>query len=136
MNATRPCHLRIVTSADGEESVFSADAEMELCPQSALLRYRQDGGRVILRIGREEILLERTGDYTLSLRFAAGECSPGVLGIAGSEGKVETFTHRAGMRIGENSVLLSLHYTLRLEGGDREIKLRLTARVKGDPEEK
>ena len=45
MNAMRPCHLQISTRADGEEeSLFSAEAEMELAPQSALLRYRQGEG--------------------------------------------------------------------------------------------
>ena len=43
----QPCFLRIVTSADGEESVFSQYAEMELTPLSAVLRYTQGDGRVL-----------------------------------------------------------------------------------------
>ena len=63
----QPCFLRIVTSADGEESVFSQYAEMELTPLSAVLRYTQGDGRVFLRVSREGVLVEREGDYALKL---------------------------------------------------------------------
>lgn len=137
MNAMRPCHLQISTRADGEEeSLFSAEAEMELAPQSALLRYRQGEGVVLLRIREGEVSLEREGDYRLRLSFSEGRALPGILGIASAEGRVETFTRRVGCSIGKNSVLLALRYTLRLEGGDREMRIRLSARNKGEPEEK
>ena len=76
------------------------------------------------------------GDYRLRLSFSEGRALPGILGIASAEGRVETFTRRIGCSIGKNSVLLALRYTLRLEGGDREMRIRLSARNKGEPEEK
>ena len=77
----QPCFLRIVTSADGEESVFSQYAEMELTPLSAVLRYTQGDGRVFLRVSREGVLVEREGDYALKLYLSEGQTTAGVLGL-------------------------------------------------------
>ena len=40
----KPCFLKIVTVVDGEESIFSQEAEMELFSESAKLRYFENGG--------------------------------------------------------------------------------------------
>ena len=84
----QPCFLRIVTSADGEESVFSQYAEMELTPLSAVLRYTQGDGRVFLRVSREGVLVEREGDYALKLYLSEGQTTAGVLGDGGKSGNV------------------------------------------------
>ena len=95
-----------------------------------------DEGGTELGRAEGEVSLEREGDYRLRLSFSEGRALPGILGIASAEGRVETFTRRIGCSIGKNSVLLALRYTLRLEGGDREMRIRLSARNKGEPEEK
>ena len=136
MSLLRSCFLQIVTSADGEESNFSTEAEMELLPRSAVLRYRHGEGDVVLRIEERAVALERGGDYLLRLNFSEGEALPGVIGLAGAEGSVETKTHRLGCSVGKDSVLLSMRYTLRFDRGDQEMKLRLFARGKNHPEEK
>ena len=131
----QPCFLRSVTSADGEESVFSQYAEMELTPLSAVLRYTQGDGRVFLRVSREGVLVEREGDYALKLYLSEGQTTAGVLGLSGTEGKVETSAHRIGFSIGENSLLLSMKYTLRFDSGKQEMNVRLVAQGKKFSEE-
>lgn len=83
----QPCFLRIVTSADGEESVFSQYAEMELTPLSAVLRYTQGAGRVFLRVSREGVLVEREGDYALKLYLSEGQTNGGRSRPVGDGGK-------------------------------------------------
>ena len=114
-----PCFLKIVTSTDGVESVFSQDAEMELTPLSAVLWYE-----------------EKEGDYILRLLLAEGKRLPGKIGLPGAEGEIETDAHRIGYTLRESSLLLSMKYTLRFSSGKQEMKLTLTARGKRNSEEK
>ena len=136
MSEFRPCFLQIVTSADGEESVFSAEAEMALDSLSAILRYRQGDGFVCMTIAAVGVRIEREGDYRLRLCFTERKIQPGILSIGGAEGSVETHTHRLGYSVGENSVLLSMKYTLRFDSGKQEMKIRLLAQGINNPEEK
>lgn len=136
MSEFRPCFLQIVTSADGEESSFSAKGEMALTSLSAILRCPQGEGVVSLSIASDGVRVEREGDYLLRLGFAEGKVYPGVLSLGGAEGRVETHTHRLGYSVGENSVLLSMKYTLCFDSGKQEMNLRLYAQGINNPEEK
>ena len=131
-----PCFLKIVTSTDGVESVFSQDAEMELTPLSAVLWYEEKDGRVCLRLKDGRVSIEREGDYILRLLLAEGKRLPGKKGLPGAEGEIETDAHRIGYTLRENSLLLSMKYTLRFSSGKQEMKLTLTARGKRNSEEK
>lgn len=59
----KPCFLKIVTVVDGEESIFSQEAEMELFSESAKLRYFENGGKVSLHISNGQVTVAREGDY-------------------------------------------------------------------------
>ena len=131
-----PCFLKIVTSTDGVESVFSQDAEMELTPLSAVLWYEEKDGRVCLRLMDGRVSIEREGDYILRLLLAEGKRLPGKIGLPGAEGEIETDAHRIGYTLRESSLLLSMKYTLRFSSGKQEMKLTLTARGKRNSEEK
>lgn len=124
------CFLTIVTSVDGKENTLSLDAEMELSPLSAVLRYRQGEGQICLRLREGCFFVERQGDYVLRFRFIEGETLSGSLGLPGAEGEVEVTTRRLGWSIGKNSFLLLLDYSLGFVGGTQEMKLRLNARSK------
>lgn len=132
----RNCKLRIATTTDGEERVFTQRAEMELNPLSAVLRYTQDGGNVVLKIENSEVTTERTGDYRLKLRFAEGKRTVGSLGIMSSDGEIGVVTHKLLYKLNENSLLLSVKYALLLNGGEQEVSLLLTATGENISEEK
>ena len=126
----QPCFLKIVTVIDGEESIFSKEAEMELFPQSAKLRYFENGGRVSLCISDGQVAVEREGDYILRLLLKEGGRNRGIIGLPGAEGEVETITHKIGFAIKKNSLLMSMKYTLLFDSGKQEMHLRLVARSK------
>lgn len=136
MSLLRSCFLQIVTSADGEESNFSTEAEMELLPRSAVLRYRHGEGDVVLRIEERAVALERGGDYLLRLNFSEGEALPGVIGLAGAEGSVETKTHRLGCSVGQGfrAFVDEVYTAIRPRGTGNEASP--FARGKNHPEEK
>lgn len=89
-----------------------------------------------MSIASDGVRVEREGDYLLRLGFAEGKVCPGVLSLGGAEGRVETHTHRLGYSVGENSVLLSMKYTLCFDSGKQEMNLRLYAQGINNPEEK
>ena len=86
----KPCFLKIVTVVDGEESIFSQEAEMELFSESAKLRYFENGGKVSLHISNGQVTVAREGDYILRLLLKEGKKNRGIIGVSGSEGEVET----------------------------------------------
>ena len=92
----KPCFLKIVTVVDGEESIFSQEAEMELFSESAKLRYFENGGKVSLHISNGQVTVAREGDYILRLLLKEGKKNRGIIGVSGSEGEVETVTHKIG----------------------------------------
>ena len=105
----KPCFLKIVTVVDGEESIFSQEAEMELFSESAKLRYFENGGKVSLHISNGQVTVAREGDYILRLKI--------------------------GFAIKKNSLLMSMKYTLLFDSGKQEMHLKLVARSKQISEE-
>lgn len=131
----QPCSLKIVSVIDGAEKVFSREGEMELEAFSAILCYKEDGGRVCLRIKNGNVFVERTGDYELRLALREGETTEGLVGLSGMEGRVQVVARKIGFSIGKNSLLLSMKYALRFDCGMQETSLRLIARSGRNPEE-
>ncbi len=89
-----------------------------------------------MSIASDGVRVEREGDYRLRLCFTERKIQPGILSIGGAEGSVETHTHRLGYSVRENSVLLSMKYTLCFDSGKQEMNLRLYAQGINNPEEK
>ena len=131
----KPCFFKIVTVVDGEESIFSQEAEMELFSESAKLRYFENGGKVSLHISNGQVTVAREGDYILRLLLKEGKKNRGIIGVSGSEGEVETVTHKIGFAIKKNSLLMSMKYTLLFDSGKQEMHLKLVARSKQISEE-
>ena len=126
----QPCNLTIITSIDGEESVFSTDGEMELSPQSASICYTQEDSSVHILIKNARISIERTGGYVLRLDLEKNKAIGGVVGLPGAEGRIEATAHKIGYTVKEKSLLLSAKYTLRFDSGAQDMSIRLIARGK------
>lgn len=108
---------------------------MELFSESAKLRYFENGGKVSLHISNGQVTVAREGDYILQLLLKEGKKNRGIIGISGSEGEVETVTHKIGFAIKKNSLLMSMKYTLLFDSGKQEMHLKLVARSKQISEE-
>ncbi len=133
--------LTIATGVDGGvESLSTYDADMEITPFSAFLRYTDNGAFVRLRLENDEVSIEREGDYTLSLRLKEGERFSGKLGVSGSFGELETQTKMLNYSIKtvkNTSFLLALKYDLLFSNGEKqEMKIRLFAKTEKNSEEK
>ncbi|MBQ8659130.1 MAG: DUF1934 family protein [Clostridia bacterium] len=124
------CDLTIVTIADGTEKSIRRNAEMELTPFSAVLRYREENAVVTVRIENGKVFLSRDGDYSLFLPLKEGEETTGTLGIGGSEGEIKIFSERVGFSIGQRSLLAVLKYTLDFGREKQKMQIRLNAREK------
>ena len=122
------CSLTIVTDVDGQESVFSSKAEMDITPLSAYLRYRQDGANVVLRFENRAVYIDREGDYGMQLTLKEGKSLTGKLVFNGNEGVFPVQSERVAYSITEKSLLASLHYRLLFDGGAQDMKLRINAR--------
>ena len=126
------CKLTITTTADGVENTVSRDGEAELSLTSVQLRYREESAFVVMKLEGESAEIQREGDYSLRLFLKRGELTQGTIGIGGSNGEIQTFTHRVSYSISKDSLLLSLHYDFIISGERQVMKLRLLARLKGD----
>ena len=123
--------LTINTQVDNaSETTAFYDAEIKLAQNYALLCYNEQDARVALKLENSEVLIERTGDYTFSLRLAEGMQLPASLGIMGNVGDIQTKTNSIEYSITKNSFLLSIKYAVIFTGDERqEMKLRLIARL-------
>lgn len=126
--------LTIVTTVDGEESRFSCKAEMELSSLSALLRYHDGNADVTISFSREEILIQRVGDYSMRLPLHEGEQTSGVLTLAGNEGRLSVYTHKATYCLRKNALLAQLHYILDFGEEKQEMRLRINASMNSSEE--
>lgn len=123
------CRLSITTQANGEENGIIRKGKILLSPLSAQINYCEENAEVCLKLQNNRAIIERVGDYTLSLLLEEGKQTEGKIGIAGSMGNVGVYTHRVSYSSSKDSVLLSLHYDL-LFGEEKQVmKLRLLARI-------
>ena len=119
--------LTIVTTVDGTESRFSSKAEMEISSVSAVLCYKETNAIITITVDRNEVLIERKGDYDMHLLLRENERTNGVLSIAGNEGNIEIFTERLAYSIGKNSLLMQIYYTLIFGKEKQDMRLRINA---------
>lgn len=122
--------LTINTQIDNaSESSASYVAEISIEKDSAFLCYEEQGAKTMLTLKNGEVLINRSGDYTFSLRLSEGRELPATLGILGSVGDIKTKTHSIQYSMTEKSFLLSIKYALIFTGNEtQEMKLRLIAR--------
>ena len=122
------CSLTIVTTADGQETNFSCEAELEIAPLSACLHYLQDGAKNMVRFADRKVTIQREGDYSMQLLLEEGKTHQGKLLLGGNEGSFPVMAKKVAYAITDKSLLASLHYFLMFDGEAQEMKIRLNAR--------
>ena len=127
----KQCKLTITSAVDGEENSVLRVGEMQLSPLSAQITYREEEAIVHLRLQNNRAWIEREGDYKLFLPLEQDKLCKGSIGILGTEGNVEVFTHKIAYSIGKDSLLLSLQYQLIFGEEKQEMKLRILSRFYG-----
>ena len=118
----------ITTVVDGQENTIAREGEMELSATAVTLIYREEKGSTRIHLEGESADIHRIGDYTMGLHLVSDERTDGEIGLGGSNGKIESFTHRIQYSTTEQSLLLFLHYDLLISGERQEMKIRLMAR--------
>ena len=124
----KKCRVTITTSVDGQENTIAKEGEMELSLASATLIYREENGVTRIFVESEKAEIERIGDYTMRLYLIRGELTEGEIGLGGSSGNIQSFTHRIQYSVTEKSLLLSLRYDLMISGEVQKMQIRLNAR--------
>ncbi len=126
------CNVFITTIVDGAETKFRYEGELSIRVQSFEIRYFEPQARVCLFVGNDRAEMKREGDYSLKLFFERDAMLNGTLGIAGSEGSVQTHTHYFAYSVKEKSALLSLKYDLIIGTEKQRMEIRILARQKGN----
>ena len=124
----RKCKVTITTRVDNQENTISRDGEMELSTASATLIYREENAATRICLAGEQAEIERIGDYTMRLHLLANTLTEGEIGLGGSSGVIQSFTHRIQYSITEQSMLLALQYDLIISGETQKMQIRLMAR--------
>ena len=124
----KKCRVTITTSVDGQENTIAKEGEMELSLASATLIYREENGATRIFVESEKAEIERIGDYTMRLYLIRGELTEGEIGLGGSSGNIQSFTHRIQYSVTEKSLMLSLRYDLTISGEVQKMQIRLNAR--------
>lgn len=121
----KKCRLTITTVADGQQSSIVRDGEIDVSVQKVQLFYREENATVHIQLQGETALVQRQGDYSLHLHLVPRQKTLGELGIGGTSGEIEIFTHAVQYSVSENSLLLSLKYDLLISGETQKMQLRL-----------
>ena len=87
--------------------------------------YQEENAEITLVFEKEQVKLERCGDYELSLLLKQGEISDGKIGFGGSLGDIRVKANKVSYSIGKDSLLASLHYDLIFAKEKQEMKLRV-----------
>ena len=124
----KACKVTMTTKTDGQENTIVRDGEIEATASCVTIVYQEENALVSLRLQKERAEIERKGDYSLRLRLEKGTLQKGELGLGGSCGEMQVFTHGIQYSITETSVLASLRYDLLFGEEKQEISLRLVSR--------
>lgn len=127
------CTLHILSTADGENRQFKADGEFFYSKEKTEIVYFQDGARVLVQIEGNGVLLDRKGDYELSLPLKEGERTIGRIGLGGALGEVEISTKKIFCAIDGDGGEFSAEYALHFSAEIQRMKLRL--KIKGKKNE-
>ena len=122
------CKVTIATTVDNKTTEIIRDGEMLLSINGARICYLDAGAEVTLVFENNVVFIERKGDYSMRLYMKKGEICEGMLGICGSEGKVQTKTTRLAYSLTESTFMLSLHYDLMVGEEAQKMRIRLFAK--------
>ena len=122
------CRVTITTSVDGQENTIARDGEMAISVNEAMLVYREENASTRIRLQGETAEIERIGDYTMRLGLKRGELTDGEIGLGGSSGQIQSFTHRVQYSATEYSLLLLMRYDLIISGEVQKMQIRLNAK--------
>ena len=122
------CRLTIITKADEQENRLFVNGTMDVTTEEFLVCYDDDDANVRVAIRKEEVEIVRRGEYTLRLLLKAGERCKGSIGIANSEGEVETLTKSIACEYKADGLMLGLEYDLLIGAEPQKMKIRLLAK--------
>lgn len=123
------CRITIASVVDGRESEIVRTGEMESGGLTCKIIYQDGQATVEMLVKQGETIIVRKGDYDMRLTLREGETCVGTLGIMGTQGQVQTQTHKLCYSLTERSLLLSAQYDLLFETERQAMKIRLHAKV-------
>ncbi len=127
----RVCTVTIATQADERKSNVVRNGRIEITSTKVTITYTEETAETLLVFDKNNVSIERKGDYTMRLSMQKGETRNGVIGIGDNEGEVQTKTSRLAYTISDTSFMLSLHYDLIIGGETQKMRIRLFAKIIG-----
>ena len=123
------CRIKLSSTVDGKKTETAYEGQIEVLDNLITVSYAEEQAFVELRLMDKKVSMQRTGDYTLKLAFEKGKVCNGLLGIAGSEGALQTETTRLAYLVTDDSFMLTLHYKLLIGTETQDMRLRLDAKI-------
>lgn len=123
------CKVAIATTDGEKETKILREGELDAQEDFVLLVYREENAVVNMKFQKERVEIVRNGDYTLRLFLEKDGYGKGALGIAGSEGEIQTNTRKLVYSVNKNGLMALFHYDLLISGEKQEMKLRISAQV-------
>ncbi len=119
-------NIKITTETGGKESVFKTDGTLKEEENGVTLNYKNEESEVSFFVG-EIAKLEHTGDYGLSFTFDKSKTTLSTMTIQGQIGEFPLRTKEYSYKVTENEVKVYLKYVLKFEGGNQNMKVKMTA---------
>ena len=96
---------------------------------SAILRYEEEETKTSVTLANGEGQLERCGAYSLSLPLKEKQTTQGQIGISGTAGDVEIYTHSLQYAIRTDSLLMTAKYDLIFGQDIQKMQIRIYAKI-------
>ena len=124
------CKLTITTAVDGQETTLARAGQIEISDGKATLTYQEETAQVSISLQKGEAVVERQGDYALTLFLQQGKTLEGKIGLGESSGVVAVKTYHVKYSIERNLFRLALRYDLLFGEGIQKMQLRIRAQIK------
>ncbi len=129
----RICKLTMVSSVDGRENKTIRMGKCGVEGEEIRFTYREEGAQVALCVREGYALVERVGDYSMTLPLSDGEWTKGSLSIGGSEGEIPVYTEQITRKV-EEDIFIELRYGLSFGEERQEMCLKIRAQFRKDKE--
>lgn len=120
--------------ADPEINIFTTDGTLSVLEEGYLLGFTevQEGGKVHtdLYISKECVRLVKSGDITSEMRFSEGEIFNTLYRVGPYSFDMTVRTKRIRNSLTENGGELQLIYSMNVGGQEKNVRMKISAKVK------
>ncbi len=123
----RICRLTIATTVDGRETTIRRMGKIQIADEESVLIYEEESAQVRILLRKKSAVVERKGDYSLSLHLIEGVRNVATMFIAGSTGEIPVETYKVDRIREGNFLTVELCYRLFFGEESQDMRIRINA---------